>query len=204
MVDSRPQWLAALRKIASSAVPEDVRDNPPVVPTFGTVRSLDPLRIALDSDPATTLPYAPACLKYPTFVGQRVWALTYGRQVVIVGVLSHSDAGPGPTPVWTDITSLGANWTVYSGDHPKFIVIDGIVYLTGRVGRSGTPTAGENVLSVPSPGRPSSRMLFGVPSSDSSGVISFGALDFRNTGSVEYRGGSTTWMSLAGIVYPQT
>ena len=101
-MDSRPQWLAALRKIASSAVPEDVRDNPPVIPTFGTVRSLNPLRIALDSDPATTLPYAPACLDYPTFVGQRVWAQSYGRQVVVVGVSKPSpDLPVGTSAIWS-------------------------------------------------------------------------------------------------------
>ena len=110
MVDSRPQWLAALRKLAASAVPEDVRDNPPVVPTFGTVRSLDPLRIALDSDPATTLPYAPACLDFPTFVGQRVWVQTYGRQVVVVGV---SKASPD-LPVGT-----GALWAGPVGKDPQ-------------------------------------------------------------------------------------
>ena len=110
MVDSRPQWLAALRKLAASAVPEDVRDNPPVVPTFGTVRSLDPLRIALDSDPATTLPYAPACLDFPTFVGQRVWVQTYGRQVVVVGV---SKASPD-LPVGT-----GALWSGPVGKDPQ-------------------------------------------------------------------------------------
>lgn len=109
MADSRPQWLAALRKLAASAVPEDVKDNPPVVPTFGTVRSLDPLRIALDSDPSTVLPYAPACLDFPTFVGQRVWVQTYGRQVVVVGV---SKAAPD-IPVGT-----GSLWTGPVGKEP--------------------------------------------------------------------------------------
>ena len=203
MVDSRPQWLAALRKLAASAVPEDVRDNPPVVPSFGTVRSLDPLRIALDSDPATTLPYAPACLEVPTAVGQRVWVQTYGRQVVVVGVVKTAAPAPVAAGEWKALTTFGSGWSVYSGDTPRYIVLGGVVYLTGRLTKATAPALGENVLTLPAEARPPARILLAAPTANSSNVISFGAVDVRNTGSVEYRGGSNAWVSFAGLAFPK-
>lgn len=99
--DRRPEWLKALQRMVSStpAAPDPNR----VQATFATVRSLNPLRIALDSDPTTTLSYAPPCVNnYPTKVGQRVWVQTYGRQVVIVGVLAKTspDLPVGAGGVW--------------------------------------------------------------------------------------------------------
>lgn len=166
MVDSRPQWLAALRKLAASAVPEDVRDNPPVVPTFGTVRSLDPLRIALDSDPATTIPYAPACLDFPTFVGQRVWVQTYGRQVVVVGVskaapdlpvgtggLWSGPVGKEPPSPWmlaegqllrrTDYPELSALYgSTFSGSNATYVALPDARGRTAVHLESGSPSFG--------------------------------------------------------------
>lgn len=105
MTDLRPAWMRSLRKlIASTPSPPDP-DR--VQPTFGTVRSLNPLRIALDSDPAYTLPYSPPALDYPTFVGQRVWVQTYGRRVVIVGVSkSAPDLPVGTVSVWAGMESV--------------------------------------------------------------------------------------------------
>ena len=105
MTDLRPAWMRSLRKlIASTPSPPDP-DR--VQPTFGTVRSLNPLRIALDSDPTYTLPYAPPALDYPTFVGQRVWVQTYGRRVVIVGVSkSAPDLPVGTVSVWAGMESV--------------------------------------------------------------------------------------------------
>lgn len=98
--DLRPAWMKALRRLIATTPSPTQKDQ--VEPTFGTVRSLNPLRIALDSDPLTTLSYAPACLDYPTYVGQRVWVQTYGRQVVVVGVSkSAPDLPVGTGGVWT-------------------------------------------------------------------------------------------------------
>ena len=98
--DLRPTWMKALRRLIATTPSPTPNDQ--VEPTFGTVRSLNPLRIALDSDPLTTLSYAPACLDYPTYVGQRVWVQTYGRQVVVVGVSkSAPDLPVGTGGVWT-------------------------------------------------------------------------------------------------------
>lgn len=98
--DLRPAWMKALRRLIATTPSPTPKDQ--VEPTFGTVRSLNPLRIALDSDPLTTLSYAPACLDYPTYVGQRVWVQTYGRQVVVVGVSkSAPDLPVGTGGVWT-------------------------------------------------------------------------------------------------------
>lgn len=98
--DLRPAWMKALRRLIATTPSPTPKDQ--VEPTFGTVRSLNPLRIALDSDPLTTLSYAPACLDYPTYVGQRVWVQTYGRQVVVVGVSkSAPDLPVGTGALWT-------------------------------------------------------------------------------------------------------
>ena len=138
-------WVSALKKLAASAAPEEVAraaQSAPV-PTFGTVRSLDPLRIALDSDPATTIPYAPACLEYPTRVGERVWVQTYGTEVVVVGVVK----GPAPT------RAMGAMYKTDGFQSPSgLITFDyaGAVTQGGMRAQGGGAGAGE--LSVPRTG----------------------------------------------------
>jgi len=107
-MDRRPEWMKSLTRLIAST-PAPAPSSMPR-PTFGTVKQLDPLRIALDNDPLTTLPYSPPCLDYPTHVGQRVWVETYGRQVVIVGV---SKSAPD-FPVGT-----GALWTGPVGKEPQ-------------------------------------------------------------------------------------
>ena len=114
--DLRPAWMKALRRLIATTPSPTPNDQ--VEPTFGTVRSLNPLRIALDSDPLTTLSYAPACLDYPTYVGQRVWVQTYGRQVVVVGVSkSAPDLPVGTGGVWTGPAGKepAMPWTVAEG-----------------------------------------------------------------------------------------
>lgn len=154
MVDSRPQWLAALRKLAASAVPEDVRDNPPVVPTFGTVRSLDPLRIALDSDPATTIPYAPACLEYPTAVGQRIMAQSWGRQVVVLGILKSA-------PAWIPLYLVNG-WHPYPESEwqpPQYRKDGNVVTLRGMMEHS-TPSQLGQFAVLPPEARPPANLLW--------------------------------------------
>lgn len=99
MTDRRPEWMRALRRLVRNSAPVD-----PAVPvsTFGTVRGLNPLRVALDTDPATTLNYEPPCLEYPTAIGQRFWAQTYGRQVVIIGISKAApDLPVGSAGIWS-------------------------------------------------------------------------------------------------------
>ena len=99
-MDRRPEWMKSLSRLISSTPAAPPAGMPK--PTFGTVKQLNPLRIALDNDPLTTLPYSPPCLDYPTYVGQRVWVETYGRQVVIVGISKSSpDLPVGSGGVWT-------------------------------------------------------------------------------------------------------
>ena len=84
MTDIRPQWMKALQRLIGNtpSIPRGDSSHP----MFGTVKQLNPLRITLDNDPVTWLNYAPPVVNtYPTAIGQRVWADTYGRQVVIVG-----------------------------------------------------------------------------------------------------------------------
>lgn len=138
-------WVSALKKLAASAAPEEVAraaQSAPV-PTFGTVRSLDPLRIALDSDPDTTIPYTPACLDYPTFVGQRVWVQTYGRQVVVVGVVK----GPAPT------RAMGVLWKTDGFQSPSgLITFDYANAVTQGGMRAQGGGGGTGELSVPRTG----------------------------------------------------
>lgn len=119
-MDSRPKWLAALRRLAANTTPapaalETVDRSQPM---FGTVRSLDPLRIALDNDPTTTLPYSPPCVDYPTRVGQRVWVETYGSRVVVIGVSRGApDLPVGTGAIWTGMSNVapGLPWMLAEG-----------------------------------------------------------------------------------------
>lgn len=113
MTDRRPEWMRALRRLVRNSAPA----NPAApAPTFGTVRGLNPLRVALDTDPATTLNYEPPCLDYPTFVGQRVWVQTYGRQVVVVGVSkSAPDLPVGSGGIWTAPVDPPMPWMLAEG-----------------------------------------------------------------------------------------
>lgn len=96
-------WIKSFHRMIRSEPTEHPSGSQP---TFGTVRSLNPLRIALDNDPENTLPYAPPCLDYPTSVGQRVWVDTYNRQVVIVGVSKSSpDLPVGTVIAWSGMES---------------------------------------------------------------------------------------------------
>ena len=89
------RWVDSVRRLAANTPPSSaLREPEGARATFGTVRGLSPLRIALDNDPGTTLPYDPPCLAYPTAVGQRVYVSIVGSQVVILGVL----AGGAPQP----------------------------------------------------------------------------------------------------------
>lgn len=149
-----PQWLAALRKIASSAVPEDVRENLPVVPTFGTVRSLNPLRIALDSDPTMTLPYAPACLEYPTAVGQRIMAQSWGRQIVVLGVLKSA-------PAWIPLYMVDG-WHPYPGlewQSPQYRKDGNVVTLRGLIEHSTASQLGQFAV-LPPEARPPANLIW--------------------------------------------
>jgi len=84
------EWVRNLRSLASSAAKAAAPEVPH--PTFATVKQINPLRIALDSDPSNTLPFAPACVgTYPTAVGQRVFVQSFGRQLVVLGVLAEAN-----------------------------------------------------------------------------------------------------------------
>ena len=114
--DLRPAWMKALRRLIATT-PSPTPNNQ-VEATFGTVRSLNPLRIALDSDPLTTLSYVPPCLDYPTYVGQRVWVQTYGRQVVVIGVSRGTpDLPVGTGAIWTGMSNVapGLPWMLAEG-----------------------------------------------------------------------------------------
>lgn len=196
MSEKLPAWRRALSRLIETtpSLPDPAR----VQPSFGTVRQVNPLRIALDTDPATTLGYTPSCLEVPTAVGQRVWVQTYGRQVVVVGVVKTVAAGE-----WKALTTFGSGWSVYSGNTPRYIVLGGVVHLTGRLTKATAPALGENILTLPAEARPPARSLLAVPTANSSNVISFGAVDVLETGSVEYRGGSNAWISFAGLAFPK-
>lgn len=100
-MDSRPRWVEALRRFVANTPPEPKLNLPASHPMFGTVRQLNPLRIALDNDPTTWLPYTPPCLDYPTRVGQRVWVETYDGRVVVVGVARGTpDLPVGTAALW--------------------------------------------------------------------------------------------------------
>ena len=86
-------WTRAFHRLARDE-PRPPAPGAPE-PIMGTVKALNPLRIALDNDPLNVLPYSPPCFNaYPTTIGERVFVQTWGRQVVIVGVLVPSAPVP--------------------------------------------------------------------------------------------------------------
>ena len=115
-MDSRPRWVEALRRFVANTPPEPKLNLPASHPMFGTVRQLNPLRIALDNDPTTWLPYTPPCLDYPTRVGQRVWVETYNGRVVVVGVARGTpDLPVGTGAIWTGQESPDLPWMLAEG-----------------------------------------------------------------------------------------
>lgn len=150
MTDRRPEWMRALRRLARNSAPA----NPAAVPTFGTVRSLNPLRVALDTDPSTTLNYEPPCLDYPTFVGQRVWVQTYGRQVVVVGVLKSA-------PAWIPLYLVGG-WHPYPESEwqsPQYRKDGSVVTLRGLIEHATTSQLGQFAV-LPPEARPPANLTW--------------------------------------------
>ena len=129
------RWIDSVRRISANTPPAAaVMDPKQVVSTFGTVRSVVPLRIALDNDPGTELPYAPPVVgTYPTQVGQRVYVQTWDRQVVIVGVLT--------APAATDTGWQPHGGTIPAGVHwvgpLEWRILRGVVWWRGQVYRDG-------------------------------------------------------------------
>lgn len=65
-------------------IPQPVLESG-VKPRWGAVTQASPLRVKLDGDD-TALPVTPATLVSGLTVGDRVWCLLAGRQIVILGV----------------------------------------------------------------------------------------------------------------------
>lgn len=136
----RARWTRALKR----TVEANASDAPASHPTFGTVRQLNPLRVSLDTAPTVWLGYAPPCVNtYPSYVGQRVWVETHGRQVVIIGVLVT--AGPsGVSPdigmgyIWTPNATIPGNCIEANGiaqliaDYPALYAVYGQFYAGGN------------------------------------------------------------------------
>ena len=146
MTDIRPQWMKALQRLIGNT-PSIPRGNSSH-PMFGTVKQLNPLRITLDNDPVTWLNYAPPCLDYPTFVGQRVWVETYGRQVVIIGVSKGApDLPVGTGALWTGAAAPPSPWMLAEGqllprvDYPELSAAYGSTYTGSTASMVALPDA---------------------------------------------------------------
>lgn len=92
--DGIPALLAGIDTYVDARVRAAISEGR-VQPTYGTITSVSPVGVRLDGETAV-LEYAPPCLYAPT-MGDRVWCLVWGTQIVIVGPVG------GPTitsPAW--------------------------------------------------------------------------------------------------------
>lgn len=108
------------------------------------------------------------------------------------------------TPVWEPL-AMSNGWTLYDNTHttPAYTkTAGGVILVKGFIKRSGTPTDGEIIGTLPDGYRPQNgRITFGNMTSGNAS----GRIDVDTNGQILYASGSATWFSLDTVrFYPSS